>query len=245
MPWPAWLAPGRINGVAGDMRRLFVLPNGTTLAMLICWENLFGDLVRGAVKDGAQTRRPAHERQRVRPDRGTPPAQPRVHPPGRREPGAGCDRLEHRAVGGCRSVGPSPGGGAEALRRGRDPPRARLRPRRRDPGRHAPPPSPDRANGPAAEEDHASADRLRRPLLRRSGPDDRLQGVERRRDALSGAPGPPDLGRSQSRGPRHQGGARPRAVRGELSVPGPAGAARLLRARPRRPGVPGSSPASR
>ncbi len=54
VPWPAWLASGPINGVAGDMRRLFVLPNGTTLAMLICWENLFGDLVRGAVKDGAQ-----------------------------------------------------------------------------------------------------------------------------------------------------------------------------------------------
>lgn len=54
VPWPAWLAPGPINGVAGEVRRLFVLPNGTTLAMLICWENLFGDFVRGAVKDGAQ-----------------------------------------------------------------------------------------------------------------------------------------------------------------------------------------------
>ena len=93
---------------------------------------------------------------------------------------------------------------------------------------------------PAAEEDHASADRLRRPLLRRPGRDDRLQGVQRRRGALSGAPGPPDLGRSQSRGPRHQGGARPRAVCGELSLAGPAGAARLLRARARRPGVPGA-----
>ena len=54
VPWPAWLVPGSINGVAGDGRRLFVLPNGTTLAMLICWENLFGDFVRGVVRDGAQ-----------------------------------------------------------------------------------------------------------------------------------------------------------------------------------------------
>ena len=52
------------------------------------------------------------------------------------------------------------------------------------------------------------------------------------------APGPPDLGRSQPRGPRHQGGARPRAVRGELPLACPAGAARLLPPRAGRPGVP-------
>jgi apolipoprotein N-acyltransferase len=54
VPWPGWLVPGPINGVAGDVRRLFVLPNGTTLALLICWENVFGEVVRGAVEDGAQ-----------------------------------------------------------------------------------------------------------------------------------------------------------------------------------------------
>ncbi len=53
VPWPAWLVPGSIDGVAGEGRRLFGLASGPTLATLICWGNLFADMVRHAVTDGA------------------------------------------------------------------------------------------------------------------------------------------------------------------------------------------------
>ena len=43
VPWPAWLVPGSIDGVAGE-GRLFGLASGPTLATLICWENLFADM---------------------------------------------------------------------------------------------------------------------------------------------------------------------------------------------------------
>jgi apolipoprotein N-acyltransferase len=52
--WPTWLVPQAMEGVPGEMRRPLVLPDGTSLAPLICWENLFGDFVRTWVRDGAR-----------------------------------------------------------------------------------------------------------------------------------------------------------------------------------------------
>lgn len=52
--WPTWLVPRVMGGLPGETRRQFVLPDGTSLAPLICWENLFGDFVRAWVRDGAR-----------------------------------------------------------------------------------------------------------------------------------------------------------------------------------------------
>jgi apolipoprotein N-acyltransferase len=52
--WPAWLVPKVVRQLPGERRRLFELPNKTEVAVLICWENLFSDFVRGAVREGAR-----------------------------------------------------------------------------------------------------------------------------------------------------------------------------------------------
>jgi apolipoprotein N-acyltransferase len=54
VPWPRWVVSESVDGVAGEERRLFALPNGVRLATLICWENLFGIMARRAVMDGAE-----------------------------------------------------------------------------------------------------------------------------------------------------------------------------------------------
>lgn len=52
--WPAWLVPTPFDTIPGDGRRLFALPDGTPVGMLICWENLFAGFVRAWVRDGAR-----------------------------------------------------------------------------------------------------------------------------------------------------------------------------------------------
>ena len=66
--WPAWLvAPMHTPLQAGlDTPPHWSLPDGTRIAALICWENLFAGLARDAVGDGAPGPRAAHERRVVR-----------------------------------------------------------------------------------------------------------------------------------------------------------------------------------
>ena len=52
--WPTWLVSSMADGVPGQTRRLLVLPDGTPLGPLICWENLFAGFVRSWVRDGAR-----------------------------------------------------------------------------------------------------------------------------------------------------------------------------------------------
>ncbi len=51
--WPKWLVPAPLQGLAGKTYRTFSLRNGVRVAPIICWENLFPDFVRKAVKDRA------------------------------------------------------------------------------------------------------------------------------------------------------------------------------------------------
>lgn len=54
--WPAWLVapvPSGLRAGPGVPPR-WALPDGTRIAALICWENLFAGLARTAVRDGAQ-----------------------------------------------------------------------------------------------------------------------------------------------------------------------------------------------
>lgn len=44
VPWPRWLVARTRHGIAGDGPGLFHLPDGRIAGVLICWENLFGDL---------------------------------------------------------------------------------------------------------------------------------------------------------------------------------------------------------
>lgn len=52
--WPQWLVPEILELTPGTKQRLFHLQSGVPLAVLICWENLFADLSRQAVRDGAR-----------------------------------------------------------------------------------------------------------------------------------------------------------------------------------------------
>ena len=54
--WPAWLVgPGLASLQVGPATpQHWTLPDGTRVAALICWENLFADLARDAARDGAQ-----------------------------------------------------------------------------------------------------------------------------------------------------------------------------------------------
>jgi len=51
--WPKWLVPAPIRGLAGKAYRAFPLEDGLLVTPIICWENLFPDFVREAVKDRA------------------------------------------------------------------------------------------------------------------------------------------------------------------------------------------------
>lgn len=54
VPWPSWLVP-RVHAMTpGEVRRQFTLHDGLQVGALICWENLFADFVRPAVRDGAR-----------------------------------------------------------------------------------------------------------------------------------------------------------------------------------------------
>ena len=59
--WPHWLVPAIVEGQAGDAARGFRVAAGSSagpvdaglrVGVLICWENLFADLSRDAVRDG-------------------------------------------------------------------------------------------------------------------------------------------------------------------------------------------------
>lgn len=52
--WPAWIGGRGYDRASGDDPQLFTLPDGTSLATLICWESLFSDLSREAVVSGAR-----------------------------------------------------------------------------------------------------------------------------------------------------------------------------------------------
>jgi apolipoprotein N-acyltransferase len=53
-PWPAWLVGKTFDVVPGDGPGLFRLADGTPLAPLICWENLFSGFVRRSAAGGAR-----------------------------------------------------------------------------------------------------------------------------------------------------------------------------------------------
>ena len=53
-PWPRWLVHMTFDVVPGrDEGGLFTLPDGTRLAPIICWENIFSSFVRRRVGEGA------------------------------------------------------------------------------------------------------------------------------------------------------------------------------------------------
>jgi apolipoprotein N-acyltransferase len=51
--WPRWLVARTRHGIAGDGPGLFHLPDGRIAGVLICWENLFGDLSARLARAGA------------------------------------------------------------------------------------------------------------------------------------------------------------------------------------------------
>ena len=60
VPWPRWLVPDVDDGKAGTAGAEFDVPgrreaakDSVRIGVLICWENLFADLSRTAVRDGA------------------------------------------------------------------------------------------------------------------------------------------------------------------------------------------------
>jgi apolipoprotein N-acyltransferase len=52
--WPEWLAPRMFDTMRGHTRTLFQLSDGTRVAPIICWENLFAGRVRRSVAGGAR-----------------------------------------------------------------------------------------------------------------------------------------------------------------------------------------------
>jgi apolipoprotein N-acyltransferase len=60
--WPRWLVPDIVDGEAGRVAADFRLapgaagsrPDGVRVGVLICWENIFPELARQSVEDGAQ-----------------------------------------------------------------------------------------------------------------------------------------------------------------------------------------------
>ncbi|HJT21153.1 MAG TPA: apolipoprotein N-acyltransferase [Nitrospira sp.] len=52
--WPAWLAPPTFQKVPGDRPAVYTAPQGFVFSPLICWENLFPELARESVRNGAQ-----------------------------------------------------------------------------------------------------------------------------------------------------------------------------------------------
>ncbi|MCP5068786.1 MAG: apolipoprotein N-acyltransferase [bacterium] len=52
--WPTWLVPHLFNIRAGHELSELTLSDGTRFGILICWENLFSDLSRSWVRDGAR-----------------------------------------------------------------------------------------------------------------------------------------------------------------------------------------------
>jgi apolipoprotein N-acyltransferase len=53
-PWPRWLVSGTYGLAPGAGPRTLLLPDGTPLTVVICWENLFSSYVRTAVGGGAR-----------------------------------------------------------------------------------------------------------------------------------------------------------------------------------------------
>ncbi len=53
IPWPEWLAPRVSDMTPGKNTQLFSVTDGLTVGTLICWENVFAQLARESVKNGA------------------------------------------------------------------------------------------------------------------------------------------------------------------------------------------------
>lgn len=53
VPWPAWMVPEKGYFIPGTERSVFTLPKGE-FGVVICWENLFSEHIRGFVKNGAE-----------------------------------------------------------------------------------------------------------------------------------------------------------------------------------------------
>jgi apolipoprotein N-acyltransferase len=51
--WPRWLVRRQLHGIAGDAPGLFRLRDGTTLGVVICWENYFSELAERLVRHDA------------------------------------------------------------------------------------------------------------------------------------------------------------------------------------------------
>ena len=51
--WPRWLVRRQLHGIAGEAPGLFRLRDGTTLGVVICWENYFSDLANRLVRHDA------------------------------------------------------------------------------------------------------------------------------------------------------------------------------------------------
>ena len=74
VPWPRWLVPDIDDGKAGSAGAEFDVPrrreaaakDSVRIGVLICWENLFADLSRTAVRDGAVVLVQLDERRLVR-----------------------------------------------------------------------------------------------------------------------------------------------------------------------------------
>jgi apolipoprotein N-acyltransferase len=52
--WPAWLAPPMYRRVPGNNAVVYTVSDGLAFSPLICWENLFADLARESVREGAR-----------------------------------------------------------------------------------------------------------------------------------------------------------------------------------------------
>ncbi|HET9962435.1 MAG TPA: apolipoprotein N-acyltransferase [Nitrospiraceae bacterium] len=51
--WPAWLAPSMYRRVPGNVAVVYTVSDTMAFSPLICWENLFADLARESVREGA------------------------------------------------------------------------------------------------------------------------------------------------------------------------------------------------
>jgi apolipoprotein N-acyltransferase len=52
--WPRWLVPEFMESIPGELIAIFTLPDESRISPIICWENLFPELVRKAVLKGSE-----------------------------------------------------------------------------------------------------------------------------------------------------------------------------------------------
>ena len=51
--WPSWLVPRMFNVIPGNEDHFFSLEDGRKFSVIICWENMFPDYIRRAVRRGS------------------------------------------------------------------------------------------------------------------------------------------------------------------------------------------------